>query len=341
MKFTRTKTTVAVIAAIVVLFCLGAFSPLAALERVRVGLSSISATSGAVWVAEEKGLFKKYGIDPEVIIIGGGGGRVVSSLIAGEIQFAVGGGDAVVRAKLKGADVVQIVSPLVTGLQRVMARPEIKSPVDLKGKRIGITRFGSASHLVLQLVMRKWGMAPEDLAVLQVGSSPAMLASLDKGGIDAAVLTMPSFFVAEERGYRLLADLGEMELYYPQNTIESSRGYIGKQRAPTLSFVKGVVEGIAYFKKNKRPSLEVLRKKLRIQSEQERESRHLENSYELLAGKYYNEAPYPSMKSIETVLNFMAAEDPKIKGLDPKTFADESFVKELDQSGFIKALYGR
>jgi NitT/TauT family transport system substrate-binding protein len=101
-------------------------------DKIRIGLSSVSATSGSIWVAEEKGLFKKHGIDAEVIIIGGGAARVVSSLIAGEIQFSVGGGDAVIRAALRGADGVLVASPMKTGLQRLMVRPEIKTPADLK-----------------------------------------------------------------------------------------------------------------------------------------------------------------------------------------------------------------
>ena len=139
-------------------------------DKIRVGLSSISATSGSIWVAEEKGLFKKHGIDAEVIIIGGGAARVVSSLIAGEIQFSVGGGDAVIRAALRGADGVLVASPMKTGLQRLMVRPEIKTPADLKGKTIAVTRFGSASHWVLQLFLRKWGMRPDDIKMLQLGS---------------------------------------------------------------------------------------------------------------------------------------------------------------------------
>jgi len=149
-------------------------------DKLRVGLSSISATSGSIWVAEEKGLFKKHGIDTEVIIIGGGASRVVSSLVAGEIQFSVGGGDAVIRAALRGADTVLAASPLKTGLQRLMVRPDIKTSADLKGKRVGIIRFGSASHWVLQLFLRKWGMRSEDIQIVQLGSSPAMFASLEK-----------------------------------------------------------------------------------------------------------------------------------------------------------------
>lgn len=311
------------------------------LDRVRVGLSSLSATSGSLWVAEERGLYKKHGINPELIVIGGGASRVVSSLIAGDIQFASGGGDAVIRAGLKGADVISVASPLVKGLQRVMSRSDIRGPEELRGKKIGITRFGSASHLVILLALRRWGMRPEEVQILQVESSPAMLVSLDRGAIDAAVLTMPSFFVAEERGYRVLADLGDMDIYYLQNTLDSTRGYLRKNRDQALRFIKGSVEGIAYFKKNKKESLEVLRKKLRIQSEQERNYKYLESSYQLLATKYYSDVPYPSIRAIQTSLDFLGAEEPQARGVDAKLFMDDSFVRELEASGFIKALYQR
>ena len=221
-------------------------------DKIRVGLSSISATSGSIWVAEEKGLFKKHGIDAEVIIIGGGAARVVSSLIAGEIQFSVGGGDAVIRAALRGADGVLVASPMKTGLQRLMVRPEIKTPTDLKGKTIAVTRFGSASHWVLQLFLRKWGMRPDDIKMLQLGSSPAMFASLEKGAVDGGAFTIPTFFLAEERGYRILADPVDMEIYYLQNSIDSTRGYIKRNRDQSLRVIKASVRGSRLFSKKQK-----------------------------------------------------------------------------------------
>jgi len=308
-------------------------------DKVRIGLSSISATSGSIWVAEEKGLFKKHGLDAEVIIIGGGASRVVSSLIAGEIQFSVGGGDAVIRAGLRGADGVLAASPMKTGLQRMMVRPEIKTPADLKGKTIAVTRFGSASHWVLQLFLRKWGMRTEDIKMLQLGSSPAMFASLEKGGVDGAVFTIPTFFLAEERGYRILADPVEMEIYYLQNSVDTTRSYLKRNRDQALRVVKVLCEGLAYFQKNKKESIEVLQKKLRIQSAQERDVKYLELSYQLLADKFYNRVPYANPKAIETTLEFISSEEPKAKGADPKQFLDESLVREVEASGFIKGLY--
>jgi NitT/TauT family transport system substrate-binding protein len=315
-------------------------APLSAQDKVRVGLSSVSATNGSIWVAEDKGLFRKHGIDVEVIVVGGGGARVVSSLVAGDLHFSVGGGEGSVRSQLRGADTVIAASSLSKGLQRIMARPEIKNYQELKGRRIGITQYGSAAHLVLLLMLKKWNMRTDQVQILQVGSSPAMLASLDKGGIDAAVLTLPTFFVAEDRGYRTVGDPITMDIFYLQNTLESTRGFLRKNRDGSLRFMRGYIEGIAYFKKNKSESLDVMRKKLRIQSEQERDNRYLEQSYNLLANAY-NDIPYPALKSVQTIIDKVAEDEPKVKERDVKSFVDDSFVKELEDSGFTKTLYGR
>lgn len=314
--------------------------PVLAQEKLRIGLSSVSATNGSLWVADDKGLFRKHGIDVEVIVVGGGGARVVSSLVAGDLHFSVGGGEGSVRSQLRGAETVIAASSLNKGLQRIMARPEIKSYQELKGRKIGITQYGSAAHLVLLLMLKKWNMRTDQVQILQVGSSPAMLASLDKGGIDAAVLTLPTFFVAEDRGYRIVGDPTTMDIFYLQNTLESTRSFLRKNRELALRFMRGYIEGIAYFKKNKKESLEVMRKKLRIQSEQERDVRYLDLSYNLLATAY-NDIPYPSLKSVQTIVDKIAEDEPKVKERDVRSFVDESLVKELEESGFTKAVYGR
>ncbi len=313
--------------------------PAGAQDRLRIGLSSVSATQGPMWLAEEKGLFKKHGIETEIIIIGGGAARVVSSLLAGEIQFAVGGGDAVVRAALRGADTVMAVSPLITGLQRIMVRPAIKAPADIRGKKIGVTRFGSASHWVLQAILKKWGMKSDDVQILQLGSSPANLASMDKGAIDGAVLTMPSYFVAEDRGYRMLADPIDMDIHYLQNSIDTTRSYLRQKRPQALRFVRAYCEGVAYFKKHKRDAIAIMQKHLRIQSAQEKDLKYLEASYDLLTTRFFNQIPYASPRALDATLDFIAIEDPKARGADAKLFVDESLVRELETSGYFKNLY--
>ncbi|MGZ8521267.1 MAG: ABC transporter substrate-binding protein [Candidatus Binatia bacterium] len=309
-------------------------------EKLRLGLSSIGATNGSIWAAEEKGLFRKHGVDVEVIFIGGGGARVVSSLLAGDIHFSVGGGEGSIRSQMRGAETVIASSTLTKGLQRILAKPEIKTYQDLKGRKIGITQFGSAAHLVLALMLKKWNMRPDQVQTLQVGSSPALLASLDKGGIDAAVLTLPTFFLAEDKGSRVVGDPMTMDIYYLQNTLESTRGFLRKNRDQALKFMKGYIEGIAYFKKNKKESLDIMGRKLRIQSSQERDVRYLEMSYNLMTAAY-SDIPYPSLRAVQSIVDKIAEEDPKVKEREVRSFVDDTLVKELEDSGFIKSLYGR
>jgi NitT/TauT family transport system substrate-binding protein len=307
-----------------------------AADRVRVGLSSVSPINGSIWVAEERGLFKKHGIDPEVILVGGASAAGVGSLIAGDIQFLSGGGGAVINAALNGADVVMIASVVNKGIQRVMARSELKSPEDLRGKKVGVTRFGASSHMVLQMMLRQWRMGPADIQIIQVGSSPAMMASLEKGGIDAAVLTEPTFFFAEDQGYRVLADLANMEIYYLHSMLDSSRGYLRSHRDLALRFVKAYVEGIAFFKRNRNEAIEVLKKKMRTTPGQ---LKYLERSHALYSSGYFENAPYPSLQGVRTVLEFLAKDNPRAANADPKAFIDGSLVKELDDNGFIASLY--
>src|SRR4029077_11370986 len=256
--------------------------------------------------------------------------------IAGDVQFLGGAGGAVISAGLNGADVVMIGSIVNKGVQRVMARSDIKRPEDLRGKRVGVTRLGAASHLVLLMMLRAWNMGPNDVQTMQIGSSPAMMAALEKGGIDAAVLTEPTFFFAEDQGYRVLADLADTDIYYLHSMIDTTRTFVRTHRDLALRFMRGYIEGIAYFKKNRKQSLEVLVKKLRTAPSQ---TKYVERSYALYNSGYSATAPYPSLQGVTTLLDFLGKDNPRARSADPRSFIDGSLLKELDDSGFIKKLY--
>ena len=334
MKTNWHPSALIIVFSILVLSAPGVSSAFAA-DRIRVGLSSFTPINAALWIAEEKGLFKKYAIESEVVLIGGASAGGVSSLIAGDVQF-LGGGGGVISAALSGADVIMIGSIVNKGVQRVVARSDIRRPEDLRGKKIGITRLGAASHLVLLIMLRNWNMTPNDVQTLQIGSSPAMMAALEKGGIDAAVLTEPTFFFAYDQGYRTLADLADMDIYYLHSMIDTTRSYLRAHRDVAVRFMKGYVEGIAYFKKNRKESIDVLARKLRTAPTQ---TKYLERSHSLYISGYFENAPYVSLKGVMTLLDFYGRDNPRAKTANPQSFFDNSLVKELDDSGFIKKLY--
>ena len=315
------------------------FSPAAmAQDKVRMGLSSVSGLHTAMWVAEQKGLFRKHGIDAEIIVTGQGGTAGISALLANDIHMVSSAGDTLVAAALRGGDTVMVAGVVNKGLQRITTRPEIKTPADLKGKRVGVTRIGAVSHSVLLMMLQRWKMPVSDVQVMQLGTSPNMLVSLDKNGIDAAVLTIPSMFVAEDRGYRVLLDMADTDIYYLHTMVATTRNYIRNNRDKVLRFLRGYLEGLAFVRYNKKESLEIVKKKLRIGAEQER---NLERSIDLLIAKYYEPTPYPSLRGVETVLGFVEKDNPKAKSADPKSFVDESLLREIEASGFIKKLYDR
>jgi ABC-type nitrate/sulfonate/bicarbonate transport system substrate-binding protein len=307
-------------------------------DKIRVGLSSVSALHSAMWVAEQKGFFRKQGVETEIIVTGQGATTGIGALLANDIQFVSAAGDSLVNAALRGGETVMIAAGVNRGLNRIMVRPEIKTPADLKGKKIGATRIGAVSHSVLLMMLKRWNINPADVQVLQLGSSPNMIHALDKGGVDGAVMTIPFVFIAEDRGFRVLVDLAETDIYYLHTMIASTRSYLKARRDSALRFLRGLLEGIAYFKQNKKESLEIVRKKLRINADQER---NLERSYDLLAAKYYESMPYPSLRGVETVLGLVEKDNPKAKEADPKSFVDDSLLREIDASGFVKTLYAR
>lgn len=307
-------------------------------DKISMGLSSVSALHTATWVAQERGLFRKHNIDAEVIVTGQGGTAGIGALLANDIQMVSSAGDLLAAAALRGGDTVMVAGVVNKGLQRILTVPEIKTPADLKGKRVGVTRIGAVSHVVLLMMLQRWKMSVNDVQVMQVGSSPNMLVSLDKKGIEAAVLTIPSMFVGEDRGYRILLDMADTDIFYLHTMIGTTRSYIKNNRDKVSRYLKGFLEGLAFVKQHKRESVEIVKKKLRIGPEQER---NLERSIDLLSAKYYDAVPYTSHRGVETVLGYIEKDNPKAKTADPKSFYDDSLLREIEQSGFVKKLYDR
>ncbi len=240
----------------------------------------------------------------------------------------------VMLADLSGADLINV-AHTVPGVQtKMLVKPEIKRPEDLRGKRIATSSLGSLGRFSFQTsccASMAW-IPNREMIWLSIGTPPERLQALFTGSVDATEVSYPFDIQAERKGFRVLFD-ARKEVVYPSMSVVTRRKNIVEDRDTVMRMVKAHVEGIAYFKNNKDFSIKVLGKQLRIT---DRDT--LENSYETFKQDFIS-VPYPITKGLEATYDYVAQTRPEIRNRKPEEFVDASFVAELDKSGFIKKLY--
>jgi len=304
------------------------------LKKVKIGVPSISTSNVIPWVAKEAGLFTKHGLDVEFVVTKGSG-EASQALIGGSLYSSPIATPTVIQADLGGADLAILAHTLPGVVNKLMVKPGIKTAADLKGKRIGVTRFGSLTDFLTRFILKKQGIQPDkDVALIQIGGEPEILQTLLAGRLDGGALSHPGYSQAEEKGFRTLWDASK-EVSYPFMEVVFRRKTIREDRAGVMQYVKGHVEGIHAFKTQKELSLSVLAKYLKIN-----DRKLLEESYDLYAPDFIP-APYPNTEGMKTSFEYVALTKPEVMKHKPEEFVDASFVSELDRSGFIQKLYGR
>lgn len=313
----------------------GASDPVLALDKIRVAHSSLSGSQAILWVAQDAGFFKKNGLDVTILFIAGGP-TVIKAMIAGDLPFGIIAGPAAISANLAGADTAVIASFVNTMEHVIFALPGITKPADLKGKKFAVNRYGSADDFGGRFALKKWGLEPDrDVAMLQLGGQPARYSALQAKAVDATLLQPPLTVTARKSGYAELASLADLGLDYLGTCLVTTRSYSRSQPDIARRFVKAVIEGIHFYKTNKQASIQSIAKFMRS-----KDSEALEETYDQYALKLLDRTPYPTIKGIETILEDMAKGNPKVKGVDARSFVDPHFIKELEDSGYIGKLYG-
>ncbi|MGN6716306.1 MAG: ABC transporter substrate-binding protein [Candidatus Binatia bacterium] len=303
-----------------------------AADNIRISYSGPSISNALLWVTQEGKLFEKNGVHVEVIYLAGSLGQ--SALIAGETQFAVYTGLLMTPARLQGADVTMIASFLDHLLSRLVVRPDIKSAADLKGKRLGITRFGTASDFGLRLMVSKLGLNPDkDVSILQIGDNPTRIIALQAKSIDGAIFDPPEYRKAVEAGGHVLFNLEETMIPYQHAGLVTTRKFISSQPDLTRRVVKSIVEAAALVQKEPAVAKRALSVRLQIKNDRE-----LEETYQLLR-RFTRSKPYPSVEGFREILSNLTVRMPSAKIADPKDFSEARFIEELDQSGYIDSLY--
>jgi ABC-type nitrate/sulfonate/bicarbonate transport system substrate-binding protein len=306
----------------------------APLRKLRVAITSLSGSMAVPWLARQAGIFKKHGLDVEVIATPSGV-EGMSALIAGEITFLQIAGATTVSAAVGGADVIVIGTTIGTLVQNLMARPEIEKPEQLRGKSVGISRFGTTIDTGARIALRHFGLVPEkDVSIVQLGGMESIVPAMAGGRVQAGILSYPATGRAKQLGFRELLDISSLNMPYASTGITTRGEVIRKEPDLVRRYMTAQVEAIARMKRDRPFTLGVMSKFLRTN-----DSEQLAEAYEIYANKYLLKVPLPTVEAIRAVLEELESRNPKAKGQDPKKFFDDRFVRELQSSGFIDSLY--
>ncbi len=304
--------------------------PARAQMKARVAWTSFASNMSGAWVAQEEGLFRKNGLEVELVHIPSTS-RAIQVLLAGELAYTYMDGRTAVQATLRGADAVIVAGVANRLVFSFMARPEIKSFNDLRGKKIGITRLGSSTHSVTMWVMNKFGLKPEEYQLLQLVDVPNIFAAIAAGQIEAGALSPPTNFRARKAGLTELIDLSKDGPEYVSVAIGSTRSFIKNNEEMTRRLVRGYSEGVQLLKANKNVGIRAIQKYARIKDPDILEATYGE------ARAYIENIPYVTRKGMETIISELQPTEPKAKTAKPDDFLDPRFVGQLEKEGFYKA----
>ena len=304
-------------------------------ERIRVGQGSVSLQSGLMHIAKERGLFAKHGLVSEIVYIPGGTTNI-QVLVSGSLDMSQLSGAPGVAANLEGADIVYILGLLDKLNYQLVTRPEIKSVEQLKGKKLGVSRFGSSADFGLRAVLKRLGIDPaKDVSILQIGDEPARVAAIKSGNIEGTVVNAPFSSEAERLKLNVIADSVKMDIPFFNTGLLGSRKYLEKQDAKVMNFLRAYLEAIKILKTEREYSVKALAQFTRVP-----DLKAIQEGYD-----YFNNqlqpVPYPSLEAMQAVVTQIAETNPKARNVDAKNYVSDRYLKRLEEEGFVKKIWGK
>ena len=305
----------------------------AKLERMHVGYSAQAGAFAPIWITKEAGFFKKNGLDVDLVFIPGGP-TAAAALMAGEMQVVAMAGPAIVTSNLAGSDLVMIAGIVNTFAFQFVTIKEITAPAQLKGKRIGVNRFGAAPDVAARYGLKHMGIDPREVVILQLGEQATRLAAMKAGRLEAAILLPPITTMAQKEGMNVLLDMSEIGAEFQITGLASSRSFLTQKRPSALKFMRAFVEGIHYYKTHKKESMNIIAQYMRTN-----DMEAVGATYDYFALKIVPKKPYPTLQGIKALLDLAAKDRPEAGQVSPERFMNVTLLKELDDSGFIDRLY--
>jgi NitT/TauT family transport system substrate-binding protein len=298
------------------------------LTKIRIGYPSISSRQAQLWIAKDEGLFRKHGLEVELIFLRGGQ-VAVQALASGDPPLVTVGN--VIIANLQGYDNVLVASVENSYDQIVFVRPGTAARVEqLKGKKFGISGFGTATHNAAVILFKRYNLDPtKDVALIATGPAPDRLAAMTTGKVDATFFNPSEAPLATKAGFVEIIQMADLGVEVQGSGLATSRAFIKTRREVVKSAVKAYVEGIYFIFANQQPTEKSLAKYMRTNDPDV-----LDYSYRHYL-KRTPKKPYPTMKGIQYMIEMAAPQIPQAKNAKPEQFVDLSFLQELEAEGFF------
>ena len=304
-------------------------APAWAQTKTRINWTAVTGAQSGMFMAQQEGLFKKNGLDVELVHIPSSS-RGIQTILAGEIAFSFMDGANEVQADIKGANIALVAGATNRQVFSLMARPEIKKIGDLMGKKIGITRIGSSTHTSALFALGTAGLKPSDYQILPLMEVPNILTALMAGQVDAGVVSPPTNSRARKAGLNELMNLAKEGPEYVSVGVGTSRSYINANEDIVRRVVRSYAEGVYLFKTNKEMALKMIQNQLKVKDVDIQEDTY--NQFR----QYLEYPPYVSRKAMEAVIADVAEKEPAAKAAKPDDFIDMRFVAELEKEGFFR-----
>jgi NitT/TauT family transport system substrate-binding protein len=321
---------------IFILFILYVLLPSAALaqglKKIKIGYPSLSFRQSNVWVAKEQGLFNKYGLEVEPILFRGGQ-VATQALVSGDPPIVNIG--TVVQATIQGHNVVLVAAVETKYDLIIFTRSGITQLEQLRGKRLGITGFNSATHYASIIVARHLNADLKEFTLIPAGLDTERIAAVTSGVLDATYVATSAAPLARRAGLSELVQVGDLGVEVQGNGFATSRAYIASNRDTVKNALKGFVEAIYFIYANKKETQRVFAKYMRTNNPDV-----LEDSYNGYI-KSIPKKPYPTLKGIQFMLDVLAPTLPQAKNFRPEQFVDLAFLQELEKEGFFNEMAKR
>ena len=299
-------------------------------KPVMIGVAGPAVNLIYAYLAQDAGLWRKHGIDAQVVLFESGS-TLAQVARSGEVSFAINSGPTTIASRSQGADTIIIAALVNTLPYSVVAAKGITTWNQLKGKKIGISRFGSGTDTAMRLVVKRYGLDPvKDLVILQGGTQPSRLQAVTAGSLDATLVSPPLDLTAKKQGLSILVNIADLGIPYPQLVIETTERFNREQPLVVKNFLKGFIEAAHYAATQKDETKKTITKYLKTNDPEILEATH--KSF-LQVTDY---SALPNLEGIRNAMDEVAIRLPAVKSKKPEDFVDTRFLKELEKEGFFK-----